>query len=125
MEDIRAGLPSPTVVHLFVNDYIPDETSVIGDFTEATFPGYSPAPATWPTPAFLNMDGQAEIDAINASTFSSTGTSIQTAYGYFVDDGSLTTCLWAERFSSPVPFMLSGSFVSVLLVLTAVSAFSG
>lgn len=125
MELLRTQLPSPTVVHLFVNDYSPDETTTLADLTEATFPGYLAGSTDFPTAPFTNSDGQAEIDGGSPAFFSSTGPSTQTAYGYWVDDGSLTTVWWAERFTSAVSFVSPGSFLQIQLVLTGVSAFSG
>lgn len=125
MKYIKTALPNPTIVHLYVNDISPDEDSTVASFTEATFPGYAPGATDWPTDPFTNGDGQAEIDGGSPAFFASTGTSTQTAYGYWVDDGSLTSVYWAERFTSPVSFTGSGSFCEVQLKLTGVSAFSG
>ncbi len=125
MDFIRSQLPNPISVHLYVNNVSPDEDSTIATFTEATFPGYGVGLTDFPTDAFTNGDGQAEIDGGSPAFFSSSGTSTQTAYGYFVDDGTYTTLLWAERFTSPVSFTTPGQFCEVQLKLTGVSAFSG
>jgi hypothetical protein len=125
MDVIQANLPSPMKVHLYVNDYSPDQATNLLSFTEASFPGYVPGSATFPNPATVNIDSAAEIDAAAVATFTSTGMSSQTAYGYWVDDGTYTSVWWAERFDSPVDFSAPGTFVQVLLSLTGITEFTG
>lgn len=125
VELLRSALPSPLRVHLFVNDFIPDWTSTLTDFNEATFPGYTPGTASFPNPPSLNFDNAAEIDAGSPAVFNSTGPSGQTAYGYWVDNGTYDKIWWCERFASPVTFFITGSFVQIALGFTGITEFTG
>jgi len=125
MQYLRLGMPAPIMIHLFINDLLVDTTTVLTDFTEASFPGYLAQAVTFPAAPFLNIDGAAEIDAGGPASFVSTGPSTQTAYGYWVDDGSYTSIWWAERFASPVDFRMAGSFTQVVLALTGITEFTG
>jgi len=89
-------------VHLFQNNNTPTRQSVLSDFTEATFDGYTAiAPAggvvaedpvlgpfiQWPLAPFLS---------------GGTITTPNTIYGYYVTDSGSATLYWAELFASPV-----------------------
>lgn len=74
------------VMGLYTNNYTPLETSVIGDFTEATFGGYSRVAVDAWGAAFWSSGGWAESDAALA-TFTATGAGLPvTVYGYFLLD---------------------------------------
>jgi len=118
-------LSASTFMHLFKNNYSPVETSVLGDFTESTFPGYAAGLSAWNTAAFLNGSGKAEIDADSATVFTCSGSASESAYGYYVMDPTDTELLWAERFASPVVISTAGDFVSVLARFTMLTEFTG
>ena len=116
-------------LHLFQNNYTPIASSVIGNFTEATFSGYSttqPLPITtvkWTTPA---NDGAGRAIAFNATfNFSnSTGAVGNQIYGYYVTDLADATVLWAERFSSaPIDMTTAGKTMSMTPAFTLLSEF--
>ena len=117
--DMLAGLKAYWVanrpnlrVGLFQNNYDPVPGSVLGDFTAATFSGYSVVnlnPSTFGTPAYASGEGSMLSSAI--STFTNAGTS-QTIYGYYVWDNDTSKYLFGESFGSPV-VMTTGYTISV------------
>lgn len=97
LEDLRAAWNSVQLkMHLFQNNYTPLNTSVLGDFTEATFSGYtSQNIATWGVAAVAAHVGTI-TPAPLTFTRNSTGAG-QTIYGYYVTDAGFTKLYWAER----------------------------
>ena len=104
-------------VKLFINDYVPIETSVAADFTEsvdASYVTYIPfeiAGNSWtitqgdPTEAVFNGTG-GDIDFPFAST--------ETVYGYFLTNNT-GNLLWAERFTDgPYNILVDGGVVHVI-----------
>jgi hypothetical protein len=112
-------------VHLYVNDISPDLDTVLADLTEASFPGYAGQVGTFTTPPFTNGSNKAETDQDSSVTFTSTGSSGETAYGYYITDTLNADLYWIERFASPVPFDQAGRFVTIGPQLTLVSEFTG
>jgi hypothetical protein len=94
------GLTATVDVHLYQNDYAPDPGTVLADFTEADYSGYTEetiTPASWP----IFFQGISQVVAVgpgivftpNASTIANV------IYGYYVTDSTGTRLLWAERFA--------------------------
>ncbi len=87
-------------MHLFTNDYNPVPGSVIGDYVECSFPGYSAQPivnADWGTVAMA-----AHVASMTNATWcefvaDASGFTSELARGYYVTD-SLGDYLWGERF---------------------------
>jgi hypothetical protein len=123
LDALRAAFLDGLGIALFKNDIIPTRLSVLADFTEAAFPGYAPQSISIPGPAFLNAQQYAQVDG-NMLTFSSTGASAETIYGYILYDTTPTVIL-AERFAAPVPFLAAGSSVDIGIKITDVSQFNG
>lgn len=108
---------------LFQNNFIPTLDSVLADFAECTFPGYAPATLSTPNPAFQNGAGRGEVDA-DLVTFTATGISAETAFGYFVYDLALDV-IWCQRFNAPVPMGAPGASVDVGVKFTWFTEFTG
>jgi hypothetical protein len=90
-------------MHLYQNDYTPTDGMVVGDFTEATFPGYvdyTLEPEHWVAPALVGSLYEINYNDFAAFIADGTGFSSQTIYGYWVED-NLTGLWWAERFDVP------------------------
>lgn len=90
-------------VRLFINPATPDgPTSVLGDFTEASFDGYAPISLPgWGLP-WSDVVGNAVVSS-NRLQWTMTGsTTPQTVYGWFATKGtSVSEVLYmAERFDS-------------------------
>ena len=104
---------------LYKNDYTPTATSVVGNFTEADFTGYSAATLDkddWT----IVTDGNSKASATNDAQ-SWTAASTQTVYGYYVlSTSSATTVLWAERFGV-ARALTSGDQLTITPTITASS----
>lgn len=86
-------------LRLYRNDYTPNTTSVLGDFTVATFSGYANktlSRAGWNAAA--TVSGKAETDYGTQQSW--TASSSETVYGYYVVASTSNVVLWAERFTS-------------------------
>ena len=87
---------------LFSNDLQPDHDTVVADFTEANFTGYSfrALQRTGWLPASQLSVQQARIQYGTDLTW--TPASNQTVYGYYVTNQAGTRVLWANRFAAPL-----------------------
>jgi hypothetical protein len=101
---------------LYTNDYTCTETSVIGDFTEATVVGYAHktlATGTWVVSTATNITtaSYAEQEFLPTTAVS--------CYGYMVSNSVGTVLIYAERFTG-APFTLpaGGGSIKVTLNLT-------
>lgn len=85
---------------LFTNNVIPDQSSVAGTFTEATFSGYvakTLVRSGWSAATTVSNKAQSSYSQ-QSWTCGLTG---DTIYGYYVIGETSTVLLWAERFASP------------------------
>lgn len=98
---------------LFTNDIIPQQDSVLSDFTQPTFTGYSPFPfAAWPA-TYLNAVGNGESDYPSVRFVMQAPASPVRIFGYMVVDLQ-GFVLWAERDPmAPVPLSHPGDFYVV------------
>ena len=103
------------VLHLFSNDVTPSDSTVIGDVTEVSRPGYAAitlASSNWTT----TQSAGVTTAVYSEQTFSFTTNA--TSYGYYVtnETGQL---LWLERFSgAPFDIPNGGGTVSISAKLT-------
>lgn len=81
---------------LYTSDTVPAEGDVLGDYTEATFTGYSETTLSSPS-----VVGARITWAAITWTFSGTDPDGQTVYGVVIRDAS-SNLIWAKRFSSSV-----------------------
>jgi hypothetical protein len=95
-----AGIGTATM-HLFKNPVTITAATVVGDFVEATFPGYSPQPiSTWGAPT-VDGSGRAVSQGPHVQ-FNCTYTGpAQTIYGYWIES-ALGRFVWCESFAAPV-----------------------
>jgi hypothetical protein len=88
-------------LHLYRTNYAPGATTNKSSFTEAIFSGYSVMTLTranWSTPVIVAGKGESSYGSQALSwTCGSVG---DTIYGYWVEDASDGTVLWAEQFST-------------------------
>jgi hypothetical protein len=86
-------------LRLFKNDYTPDQSTSLGNFTEADFTNYALktlARSDWGTPTMdANNKAQSQI-SVQSWTCGLTG---NTVYGYYVVGATSGKVLWAERFN--------------------------
>jgi len=99
LDEIHAILPT-SEVRLFQNNLTISATTVIGDFTEATYSGYAAQTSAWTTPA-TDGSGRAHTQSDVLQYAHSGGATANTIYGYYVvsSGGDL---LFAEKFASSI-----------------------
>ncbi len=102
---VRAGLvlDQPLELRLYVNDLVPQRTTVLANFTEASFGGYSRRVierADW-SAAAVAADHVARI-ARTAGPFVYTPTTAgETVYGVYLVDVDAGKVRWQGRFATP------------------------
>jgi hypothetical protein len=102
-------------VRLFVNNIVPNENSVVGDFTEATFTGYAGINQALGAPSTITdpISGQQKIIIAPTSgsyVFSATGavSPPQTVYGFYLTDKNSTKVLAFQLLPVPITITNSG-----------------
>ena len=110
------------VLKIYSNNYTPGQATVLADFTEATFTGYTGttfARSAWSSATANPVTNKADIGANQVSW---TAGSSETVYGYYVttDDGS-PLLLWAELFDSPKALQ-TNDVLNITLNFTLASA---
>jgi len=110
------GLVSSTL-RLFSNNQTPTSTHTLSDYTEAAFTGYSAVVQTGSSWT-ITPGAPSQAQANSASTFTCSGTTSVSVYGYYVDVNS-STLMWAERFSDgPYTITNVGDKIIIQPVLT-------
>lgn len=108
-------------LRLFTAPTTVSQTRVIGDFTEATFPGYAGValtPATWAAAADSAHVASSLYGATVTFTRSSTGAA-QTVYGWYLTDAGNTKLYACALFASgPYTVTNNGDAISVVPTLT-------
>jgi len=116
----------PPVIHLYVNDYIPDLNSSGISFVEATYPGYLSQFTSWPNPPpspdFPYLYFRGAPNTFRPSGVLTTRTRI---YGYYVTDFISTNVLWAERFPIRIFFQDTRDSLVIIPKFGSLSEFSG
>jgi hypothetical protein len=111
-----AALTSGYKVRLFTGTTVPSVNSVIGDFTEADYTGYTPG-GLGPTD-FTGAAWQSQGAAVSYSfvkTFQPTGTAVGNVItGYYFVTGDMTPeLIGAERFTSPISMQSPADQISI------------
>lgn len=103
-----AAVPAlPWYLVLYSNNFTPTQASVIADFTEATFTGYSAVElnrATWQAPALVGNKSQIQYGTTPITWTATAG--FQTIYGYVIFEGVSNKLLIAEKFATAVDLNL-------------------
>lgn len=105
-------------VHLFVNFHLPVDDDTVGQYTECTWPGYSPFelnPFEW---VFETPRGAVAVWAYPLLTwvFDAAVGPQQTAFGYYVEQNGVL--LYAEAFTAPFPIPAAGGTIPIQLFFT-------
>lgn len=110
---VATGEPLDAVtIRLFSNDFQPDDTSVLADFTQCTFDGYAESGAIVWEPAYSDVNGLAHVRG-DLKVFNCTGgTTPETVYGWYAV--TTTTLKASQRFETPIPINAAGQAVLVL-----------
>lgn len=125
LEAAVAALTTGYKVRLFTGATVPTVNSVIGDFTEADYTGYTAgglAPTDFTGPSF-NSQGAA-VDYSFVKTFQPTGTAVGNIItGYYLVSGDMTPILiGAERLPAAIPMQSPSDQISVAVPLSVADA---
>ena len=108
---------------LYKNNVTPTAYSVIGDFTECDFSGYSEKTLTagdWGAASILGTEASSTYNDVQEWTCGATPNDV---YGYFVVGVDSGILLWAELFyDDPPKTMTSGLTLGVTVIFTLNSA---
>jgi len=114
------GADPANKVHLYMNNVTPAESSILADFTEASFDGHTAIPTATDAQACGIDPATADsvIDLIpGAGGFrweTSGMTNLpQTIYGYYLTDSTSATLLAAQRFATPVTLTETGQAINI------------
>ena len=92
-----------TYLRLFKNNFTPDPSNILSDFTEADFTGYAAVQVNskFGSP-YKVIDGEYQTDS-SAFSYACSGGSSQTLYGWYLTwfDGSTTWVLKSGKFGTP------------------------
>jgi len=101
---LNGGTLENWTLKLFKSNTTPAEGDTAGTFTEADFTGYSAktltrsvSGSTWATPSTA---GGTTSSSYAAQTFTSSDSTSQTIYGYFIVGATTGTLIYAERFGT-------------------------
>lgn len=89
------------ILRLYQNNYTPDDSSVVGSFTEASFTTYAAVTLTrsgWNSG--VTVSNKAESSYGSAPLAWTCGATGNTIYGYYVSGATSTVVLWAEKFAT-------------------------
>jgi hypothetical protein len=92
------------IINLFNNNVTPSQSSVTGDFVDATFSSYASytlSRSGWASPT-TSVFGAGVTKAVCSYSQQSwtCGVTGDTIYGYYITSGDGATLLWAEKFAS-------------------------
>ena len=111
---VNKTAPQNLTLKLFKNNITPSDTDTAATYTEATFTGYS---AISLTGANWNAASSGTITYNAQQTFTCSGTSSESIYGYYVVQASSGTLLYSERDAS-APFTITTSGDAIKLTPT-------
>lgn len=90
------------LVDLFQNQYLPNQTTTMANFTLSNFPGYQQvniSRASW-LPAVINSNNQAVVSwSQNPASWNNNGAS-QPCWGYLVSSSITGKVLWCQAFDT-------------------------
>jgi len=116
---VNKDSPENLVLKLFKNDVTPDESTVIGDLTEADFTGYSSQTLTGSSWSAASSGATSYAEQ---SFTSSADQTAQTVYGWYLERATGGELVAADRFSSPPTIENNGDVIKVTPTLTAAGA---
>lgn len=103
---------------LFKNDVTPGDSDTAGTYTEADFSGYSAKTLTRSGWGAASTVGGVAQSVYTNQTWTKSGATSNTIFGYYVIGTTSTTLLWAERLSSSVALALDGSSLTITPTFT-------
>jgi hypothetical protein len=114
---VNKTAPQNLQLRLYQNNITPSDTDTTATYTEANFTGYA---AIALTGASWNAASAGTITYSAQQTFTCTGASSNTIYGYYVTQVTSTTLLYSERdASAPFSIVNSGDAIKITPTISA------
>ena len=114
---VNKTAPQNLVLHLYINNITPSDTDTTATYTEATFTGYA---AITLTGASWNAASLGVIAYSAQQTFTCSGASSNSVYGYYVTQTTSTILVWSERdVSAPFTVAVVGDAVKITPTISA------
>jgi hypothetical protein len=114
---VNKTAPENLILRLYQNNITPSDTDTTATFTEATFTGYAAITltgATWSAAAAGAIAYSAQ------QTFTCSGASSNSIYGYYVTQATSTVLIWAERDgAAPFSIVNSGDAIKITPTISA------
>lgn len=104
-------------LYLFQNNFVPLDSSVLGDFTEATFSGYASQSISYTAASLVGDFAICADSAARTFTVGMGGVS-NTIYGYYVVDQTTGLLVYAERFSASINMNTVGATITLTVQVT-------
>lgn len=100
---------------LFSNDFSPQFDTVVGDFTEATFPGYAAIDdVSGPASGTDAETGLPTVSWMDGSTWlATTIVTPETIFGWYITNTAGSSCLAAGRFDESVTINSDGDVLAI------------
>lgn len=106
-----------SLMKLFKNDFTPNNSTVLGDFTEADFSGY--ASVSQEFGAAYTSGLYAEIAATTDAVFTHNGGGTpNTIYGFYLVDVTDNKLLCADRLASPITLSALDEYLQISMRLS-------
>lgn len=100
-------------LRLFVGSTTPSDASVYGDFTEATFSGYSSGGTTLSYGTPSTVSGTGTMTATQIDFVHNGGATANTITGYYIVDSTTSKLIKAERFDNAIVMANNGDTISI------------
>lgn len=114
---VNKTAPENLVLRLYQNNITPSDADTAATYTEATFTGYS---AITLTGANWNAASAGSITFNAQQTFTCSGASSNSIYGYYVTQVTSGVLIWSERdVSAPFSITTSGDAVKLTPTISA------
>jgi hypothetical protein len=113
-------VPGNQKLKLFVNNYVPDDTTVLANLTEMSTNGYADKTLTktlWVVTAGGVGAAASGAYAQQTWTFTNAG-GANTVYGYFITDVTSGLLLWVEAFTSAKVIQNNGDQILITPTIT-------
>jgi hypothetical protein len=111
------SVPGNQTLHLYLGDTAITDTVVAGDFLEMSTLGYaskSLTKANW----VIAQDNNVALATYAEQSWTFTGGSQVSVYGYFIKDTTTGVLLWAERFVQSKDILNNGDVIRITPKIT-------
>jgi len=110
--------PGDQTLKLYVGDTPIVDATVAGDFTEMSTMGYAAKTLTKASWSSAAQTGGVAQCTYAEQTWTFTGGTLVSVYGYFVVDSTTGILLWAERFTTSKDIVNNGDIIKITPKIT-------